>query len=975
MPLLLLVTLIAFAANPAGAFQPVSQNDSYEILLPAFDLFGHDGYDRDIGGIQAEHALAARYGGNWRVHSWNPQTGTPHFVYGTAPRLSASIADASALESLARQVIAGNAEVLGAELENLRLTDTPHALGKWAVHYQQTYNGMDVWGATVRLVFSDSGKLMLMGSDYHSGIDLDPTPAIDEKTATEIARADLPFDPATDRIEGTAEMLVLPYPLSEVSVEHHLVWRIRVRTEDPLGAWVTHVDAHNGTILWRFNDIHFAYGGTSEQDAHDYGYCDGDVETQAMHYLNIDVDGIGTATSDIDGNWSIDGTGGSRYVSCDVEGPYCHVYENVAGPEATFGGWAEEDVPLTVRFDDMNAQRDERDVFDAVSDIHDFFQLFAPEFTYAHNQINARVSIDAGCNAYYDGNINFYRERDGCANTGELQQVVHHEYGHGVQAVIIGGQGNEGLGEGNADILGNLITQDSVIGRGFTLGNCAGGIRDSDNNLIYPDHVVGQEIHFAGQVIAGFNWDAMILLQDMYGGGMNWDGLGTIMSAERWHYGRVLMDPEYQPDQVLATFVADDDDGDLSNGTPHHAIFCEAAQNHNFDCPEILFGVVFEHTPRGDTMDTENPYPVSCTVYSTEAPIDPSTVKLFWRVEEGLWNEEPMLPTGGDDYAGEIPSQQGGVIDYYLYAEDTSGLTGTEPDGAPVAYHSFLIAWMIDDMESANGWSAGFPGDDATGGIWEWCNPNGTIAQPEDDHTANGALCWVTGQHPGGAPGLNDVDNGSTTLLSPIFNLEGALSTNVRYWKWFSNDRGPNPGAGLWDVYVSNNGGSSWERIEHTLQSTNAWVSFTFDMADVFPGEDPNLLRMRFVASDIGEPSLVEGAIDDIVIQAIFEDLTGVDGDLPMEFVTELDQNVPNPFNPRTEIRFTLDQSGPASLRIFDAGGRLVRTLMEGELAAGEQRVVWDGKADSGQPLASGVYFYRLETAVRTLGRRMVLIK
>ena len=50
---------------------------------------------------------------------------------------------------------------------------------------------------------------------------------------------------------------------------------------------------------------------------------------------------------------------------------------------------------------------------------------------------------------------------------------------------------------------------------------------------------------------------------------------------------------------MLATFVADDDDGDLTNGTPHHAQFCVGATNHSYACPEGLVGVFHPHEPPG----------------------------------------------------------------------------------------------------------------------------------------------------------------------------------------------------------------------------------------------------------------------------------------------------------------------------------------------------------------------------------------
>ncbi|HET6463017.1 MAG TPA: FlgD immunoglobulin-like domain containing protein, partial [Candidatus Krumholzibacteria bacterium] len=96
-------------------------------------------------------------------------------------------------------------------------------------------------------------------------------------------------------------------------------------------------------------------------------------------------------------------------------------------------------------------------------------------------------------------------------------------------------------------------------------------------------------------------------------------------------------------------------------------------------------------------------------------------------------------------------------------------------------------------------------------------------------------------------------------------------------------------------------------------------------------------------------------------------------GDLPT--LTELHANHPNPFNPETTIEYSLGLAGPVRIRVFDAAGHLVRTLVDGAEAKGAHRVVFDGRDDRGQQLASGVYLYRLDTALTTLTRKMVLLK
>ncbi len=83
----------------------------------------------------------------------------------------------------------------------------------------------------------------------------------------------------------------------------------------------------------------------------------------------------------------------------------------------------------------------------------------------------------------------------------------------------------------------------------------------------------------------------------------------------------------------------------------------------------------------------------------------------------------------------------------------------------------------------------------------------------------------------------------------------------------------------------------------------------------------------------------------------------------------------PNPFNPRTTIRFSLAQAGLARLVIYDVGGRKARTLADGLLSAGPHSLVWDGTDDLGRRVASGVYWSRLTAGDYSSNRRMVVLK
>jgi predicted GH43/DUF377 family glycosyl hydrolase len=101
---------------------------------------------------------------------------------------------------------------------------------------------------------------------------------------------------------------------------------------------------------------------------------------------------------------------------------------------------------------------------------------------------------------------------------------------------------------------------------------------------------------------------------------------------------------------------------------------------------------------------------------------------------------------------------------------------------------------------------------------------------------------------------------------------------------------------------------------------------------------------------------------------------TGTEGPA-VPLACALHQNFPNPFNPTTRIAFGLNAPGAVSLRIYDASGRLVRVLVEGARAAGNHAELWDGRDSRGAPVASGIYFYRLEAGAFGETRKMVLLR
>jgi len=88
-----------------------------------------------------------------------------------------------------------------------------------------------------------------------------------------------------------------------------------------------------------------------------------------------------------------------------------------------------------------------------------------------------------------------------------------------------------------------------------------------------------------------------------------------------------------------------------------------------------------------------------------------------------------------------------------------------------------------------------------------------------------------------------------------------------------------------------------------------------------------------------------------------------------------LKQNYPNPFNMTTSIEYTLAESGDVKLKVYDMQGRLIETLVEGYQVAGTKTINWQGKNREGIDVASGVYFYQLQTNHSKTGKKMILLK
>lgn len=168
------------------------------------------------------------------------------------------------------------------------------------------------------------------------------------------------------------------------------------------------------------------------------------------------------------------------------------------------------------------------------------------------------------------------------------------------------------------------------------------------------------------------------------------------------------------------------------------------------------------------------------------------------------------------------------------------------------------------------------------------------------------------------------------------------------------------------------------DETEHALSSVEV-LKFNNDQVNIedgprlnFPRTDPVVVNYKnsiFVFGGLGEDGQPVVAIERLDI------VTGVEANklTPQNF--ELENNYPNPFNPSTDITFKVGKTTKVSLDIYSVLGQHVRNITSKVFAPGSYIFSWNGLDDSGMPLSSGIYIYRLSSVYFTDAKKMILLK
>lgn len=287
--------------------------------------------------------------------------------------------------------------------------------------------------------------------------------------------------------------------------------------------------------------------------------------------------------------------------------------------------------------------------------------------------------------------------------------------------------------------------------------------------------------------------------------------------------------------------------------------------------------------PRGSS------FPVHIAPVGTNQ-LDPASPKLSY-VVDGIAGSTPLTPLEDGDWLAILPpSTCGGIVNFSISAASSTGAVVTNP---PAGGNDALAAFgqsvaVSDDMEADDGWTVGNPNDDASSGIWLRAAPVKTGAQPGEDHSPVGTVCWVTGNgDPDSGIMTEDVDGGATTLTTTTYNLAALEDPRIGYWRWYSNSSRDVANTEIFEIEISNDGGANWTGVEIVgpggIETAGGWYYQEFRVADII-APTANV-KMRFRASDYGADSIVEAALDDFQVFSLICETcqSDINGDLVVD--------------------------------------------------------------------------------------------
>jgi cysteine-rich repeat protein len=564
------------------------------------------------------------------------------------------------------------------------------------IYFIQKYKGIPVYNSR-SVFFVKNGKLSFMKLNYYKIENLDVDTKIDKDNSLEKVKNDLRFRDSFFYPERNPNSVVgaptkdlkyvdygifpegyyditgefRKYDYSKISVEeiksltpestelivypknnkYHLTYQIDLPLIEELPAKFTYfVDANTGQIIdvkdnLMFYDVSGEVTGLEWEDP----FTDGIQLEKPFSSEFVEIDRQQQVETDDDGAYYISGVSGMAPLYSYLKGSWVSVFNTqqdesehsyfFSGLEGHNWNW---------NSDDGSYLDEESNVFYHVNRIHDYaVSIGADEMNF---NMEANVNIDDHCNAYYssDRSVNFfergfYGPRE-CESTGIINDVILHEYGHGIihelnPSLLEEGYYDESgnIHEALADYWACTINDNPEQGEGFYFG-IENPLRICNSDDVYPDDY-DPEPHSGCQILSGALWDIRESLGKEY--------LDPII------VDALRLQPIDYHEFLEALLIVDDENGNIGDGTPNIELICDGFLNHGVFSSYCMGFTTVSYV---NLIDLFNTIWRAGEVISIEGSVSSSIIENFeyYRVEfreEGssIWSDNGIeLVSGGN---------------------------------------------------------------------------------------------------------------------------------------------------------------------------------------------------------------------------------------------------------------------------------------------------------------------------------------
>ena len=447
---------------------------------------------------------------------------------------------------------------------------------------------------------------------------------------------------------------------------------------------------------------------------------------------------------------------------------------------------------------------------------------------------------------------------------------------------------------------------------------------------------------------------------------------------------------------------------------------------------------IITNYPVIESIDCDNwaplagePVTVSASIFDPVGSMTIASATLYYRNSDGsgtgTWSSVPMVNTTGDTYEGVIPAPHtNSQVDFYLQTMDGDGLTTKNPGAAPGVFRFFAIGtqsiyavqWAHPDSvyqgsayrdkpvnvealvtagtgqvqadskfilqeplpydPAIHGAGVGDPGTYKWGGVLVYEGTAANFVLRGDQVRVGGIVDEYYG--------LTEVNPHTPTAVY-LISYGNELPPPSRARTRVLSDNSLDDGNGnLGEAYESVWIKTYYSQVIDRIMDTGGTTLLAWLISDTGARPDSCHVDPYVTLSydpTIGDVVLVEGFMDFYYSRNIIPlsdeyitltDLTGVGDQLPVEPAGGGLRVYPNPFNPKTEIRFRVNRNELTQLNIYDIRGQLVSKLVDERLAPQEYRFTWDGSDLNGQRVSSGTYFARLRIGTEVMQVQKVTI-